>query len=175
MDLAQSLAVYALTLRELGLPLRFPGALGATSTFVNCTHGELLAEATAWAGGAPEARDATFNVVDGDLFRWPQLFESVAGYFAMDVRDPQPMALAEELPPLAPVWGRLAAREGLVEPDVTRIASWGFCDFLFAVETDGVLDTIALRQAGFGAFRRTEDALVSVFDRLRTDEVIPRS
>ena len=122
MNLAQSLAVYALTLRELGLPLRFPGSPGARHTLVNTTDGGLLAEATAWAGGTPAAAGATFNVVDGDLFRWPQLFEHVAAQFGMELGDPQPMSLAQELPALAPVWERLAEREGLVEADPTRLA-----------------------------------------------------
>jgi hypothetical protein len=51
--------------------------------------------------------------------------------------------------------------------------SWGFLDFLFAGEHDGVLDPLAIRQAGFGGQRRTEDALFAVFDRLRARGVLP--
>ena len=173
MNLAQSLAVYALTLRELGLPLRFPGTLGAATTLVNATDGGLLAEATAWAGGSPEAAGGTFNVLDGDLFRWPQLFEHVAAQFGMELGPPQPMSLAAEMPALAPVWERLADREGLAVRDVGELVQWDFADFLFAVEHDGVMDSLALREAGFGGFRRTEEALAAVFDRLRADRVLP--
>jgi nucleoside-diphosphate-sugar epimerase len=172
MNLAQTLAVYALINRELGLPLRFPGTLGATA-LVNCTDAGLLAEATHWAGTSEAAAGGTFNVVDGDLFRWPQLFERVAEYFGMPTGDPQPLTLAENMPALAPVWERLAEREGLEHADVTRVAGWDFVDFLWSTEKDGVLDPLALREAGFEGFRRTEDALVAVFDRLRADGVIP--
>ncbi|CAB4906621.1 unannotated protein [freshwater metagenome] len=172
MNLAQTLAVYALTLRELGLPLRFPGTLRATA-LVNCTDAGLLAEATHWAGTTPAAAGGTFNVVDGDLFRWPQLFERVAAYFGMETDVPQPLPLAENMPALAPVWERLADREGLAERDVTKVAGWDFVDFLWSTEEDGVLDPLALRAAGFDGFRRTEDALIAVFDRLRAAKVIP--
>jgi nucleoside-diphosphate-sugar epimerase len=172
MNLAQTLAAYALINRELGLPLRYPGTLGATA-LVNCTDAGLLAEATHWAGTSAAAAGGTFNVVDGDLFRWPQLFARVAEYFEMETGDPQPIALADNMPALAPVWERIAQREGLKHPDVARIAGWDFVDFLWSTETDGVLDPLALRQAGFEGFRRTEDALIAVFDRLRAEGVIP--
>ncbi len=173
MNLAQSLAVLALTTRELGLPLRFPGTLGAARPLVNCTDAGLLAEATVWAGTTPGAAGGTYNVVNGDLFRWPQLFERVAGYFAMASDVPQPMPLAEHMPPLAPVWERVVERHRLDAAPLDDLVSWGFLDFLFAVEHDGVLDSVALRQAGFGGQRRTEDALFAVFDRLRAEDVLP--
>jgi nucleoside-diphosphate-sugar epimerase len=172
MNLAQTLAAYALINRELGLPLRYPGTLGATA-LVNCTDAGLLAEATQWAGTTEAAAGGTFNVVNGDLFRWPQLFARVADYFGMETLDPQPIALAENMPALAPVWERLAEREGLAQPDLTRVAGWEFVDFLWSTEEDGVLDPLALRTAGFGGFRRTEDALIAVFDRLREARIIP--
>ena len=172
MNLVQTLAVYALTLRELGLPLRYPGTLGAAA-LVNCTDAGLLAEATHWAGRTDAAAGATFNVVDGDLFRWPQLFARVAAYFGMELGDPQPQPLADSMPALAPVWERLAESEGLAQPDVTALAGWDFVDFLWSTEEDGVLDPLALRAAGFDGFRRTEDALVAVLDRLRADRVLP--
>lgn len=164
----------ALLHRELGLPLRFPGALGATRTLVNCTDAGLLAEATVWAGQAEAARGGTFNVVNGDLFRWPQLFDRVAAYFGLETLDPQPLALAEAMPALDDVWRRLVAREGLAQPDMSALGGWGFLDFLFGVEADGVLDPLALREAGFGGFRRTEDAVLRVFDRMRDARLIPR-
>lgn len=172
MNLAQSLAVYALTCRALGLPLRFPGT-AAAQPLVNCTDAGLLAEATLWAGATPEAAGETFNVVDGDLFRWPQLFASVADYFGMPAAEPQPLPLAEHMPPLAPVWARLVERHGLAVPELSELVSWGFLDFLFAAEHDGILDPLALRQAGFHGLRRTEDALFAVFDALRAQAVIP--
>ena len=36
-----------------------------------------------------------------------------------------------------------------------------------------MLDPLALREAGFHGFRRTEEALAAVFDRLRADRVLP--
>jgi nucleoside-diphosphate-sugar epimerase len=173
MNLAQSLAVFALVNRELGLPLRFPGTLGAARPLVNVTDAGLLAEATVWAGTTAVAAGATFNVVDGDLFRWPQLFERVAAYFAMPSDLPQPMALTEHMPPLAPVWERVVERHRLDAPPLEEIVGWGFVDFVFSAEHDGILDPLAIRQAGFDGHRRTEDALFAVFDRLRAQGVLP--
>lgn len=173
MNLAQSLAVFALVTRELGLPLRFPGTLAAARPLVNCTDAGLLAEATVWAGTAPAAAGGTFNVVNGDLFRWPRLFERVAAYFDMAPDEPQPVPLAENMPPLAPVWERIVEDHHLDVPPLDELVSWGFLDFLFAVQHDGVLDSLAIRQAGFDGQRRTEDALFAVFDRMRAQRVVP--
>ena len=63
--------------------------------------------------------------------------------------------------------------KGLAERDVTKVAGWDCVDFLWSTEEDGVLDPLALRAAGFDGFRRTEDALIAVFDRLRAAKVIP--
>ncbi|HWT91544.1 MAG TPA: SDR family oxidoreductase [Solirubrobacteraceae bacterium] len=175
MNLAQSLAAFALVNRELGLPLRFPGTAEATDVLVNTTDAGLLAEATVWAGTSDAAAGGTFNVVNGDLFRWPQLFERVAGYFGMESDVPQPVPLSENMPPLAPVWERLTEREGLDAPAFDDLGGWDFLDFLFSAKTDGILDTVALHQAGFHGVRRTEDALFAVFDRLRAQGVIPRT
>lgn len=176
MNLAQSLAAFALINRELGLPLRFPGTVEAADVLVNTTDASLLAEATVWAGTTEAAAGGTFNVVNGDLFRWPQLFERVAGYFGMESDVPQPVPLAENMPPLAPVWDRMAEREGLSgAPPLEELGGWDFLDFLFSARTDGILDTVAVRQAGFAGVRRTEDALFAVFDRLRERGVIPRT
>jgi len=49
MNLAMLIAVYASISKELGIPLRFPGKIGAFQTLMEMTDATLLAKATVWA------------------------------------------------------------------------------------------------------------------------------
>src|SRR3954469_23217035 len=78
MNLAVAIAVYASMSRRLGLPLRFPGAPGSYDALLEMTDSGLLAQAAVWAATDPAARDQAFNIANGDLFRWNELWPRLA-------------------------------------------------------------------------------------------------
>lgn len=80
MNLAMVLAIYASISKELGLPLRFPGKPGAYDSLLEMTDAALLAKATVWAATEQRCANQAFNITNGDLFRWNELWPKIAYY-----------------------------------------------------------------------------------------------
>ena len=82
MNLVMVIAVYASISKELGIPLRFPGKSGAYSSLLEMTDAGLLAKATVWAATDERCANQAFNITNGDLFRWNELWPKIAQYLA---------------------------------------------------------------------------------------------
>jgi nucleoside-diphosphate-sugar epimerase len=80
MDLIPPLGVYAAMMREQGKPLDFPGGAARVAQAVDV---DLLARAIAWAGEASSARNEAFNVTNGDVFTWENIWPAVADALGM--------------------------------------------------------------------------------------------
>ena len=82
------IGVYAAISKELGVPLRFPGKPGAYHTLMEFTDASLLARATVWAATNPRTGADEYNIANGDLFRWDQMWPLIAKCFYIEVGDP---------------------------------------------------------------------------------------
>jgi nucleoside-diphosphate-sugar epimerase len=75
MDLIPPLGVYAAMLREQGRALDYPGGAARVSQAVDV---DLLARAMAWAGEAEAAHNEAFNVTNGDVFTWENVWPAIS-------------------------------------------------------------------------------------------------
>jgi nucleoside-diphosphate-sugar epimerase len=169
MNLALVIAVYASVSKELGLPLRFPGKPGAYDSLLEMTDADLLADATIWATGQRGA----FNIANGDLFRWRELWPKLAAYFDLDVAPPLRMSLSDVMADKGPLWTSMAAKHGLTASYADVSASWAFGDFVFGWDYDVFADTSKSRRAGFHTYVETEQMFYRLFDEFRKARVIP--
>jgi hypothetical protein len=167
------IAVYASVCRELRLPLRFPGSFAAYNCLYQVTDAELLARATVWSGGEPTAAGEVFNVTNTDQVRWKHLFPLFAGYFGMELAEPQPINLVEHMAAQEAVWQRLVERHDLVPTPWSQLVGWGFGDAIFTSGFDNVSSTVKIRQAGFQESHDTERRFVELFDGLAEKKIIP--
>ena len=104
MNLAMVIAVYASISKELGLPLRFPGKPGAYDTLIEMTDAGLLAKATVWAATDERCANQAFNINNGDLFRWNDMWPKIARFFDLEVAPPLPMSLEIVMADKEPLW-----------------------------------------------------------------------
>ena len=74
MNLAMVIAVYATISKHLRVPLRFPGKPGAYHSLIEMTDAGLLAQAMVWAATDPRAANQAYNINNGDLFRWEEMW-----------------------------------------------------------------------------------------------------
>ena len=74
---------------------------------------------------------------------------------------------------LQPVWDRIVDRHGLVERDLSRLASWWHTDGDLGREIECLTDMTRSRQAGFTGYRSTEQAFRDLLDRYRAERLIP--
>ena len=113
MNLLPAIGVYATLERERGRPLSFPGGGRAVHEAVDA---RLLARVLAWAATAPSARDEVFNVTNGDVFDWLDVWPTIADAFGMEVDEPTPQRLAETMPVRADEWAAVVDRHELRAP-----------------------------------------------------------
>jgi nucleoside-diphosphate-sugar epimerase len=172
MNLVSAIAVYASISKELGLPLRFPGARGAYGPLLEMTDAGLLARATVWAATDPRCADQAFNIANGDLFRWDDMWPRLAGWFGLDVAPPLPMSLAEVMADKEPVWDRLVERHGL-RHGYAEVSSWPFADAVFGWDYDFFADGSKARRSGFHEYVETAEMFPRLFAELRARRVIP--
>jgi nucleoside-diphosphate-sugar epimerase len=172
MNLAIVIAVYASMCRELGVPLRFPGAPGAYTSLLEMTDAGLLAEATVWAATDPAGANQAFNINNGDLFRWQEMWPAIAAFFDLDVAPPLPMQLATVMADKEPVWDAMVRCHGLEPTPYAAVSSWAFGDFVFSWDYDMFADGSKARRAGFHTFVDTEQIL-RTFAELRRRRIIP--
>jgi nucleoside-diphosphate-sugar epimerase len=172
MNLAMVIAVYAAISKELKLPLRFPGKPGAYDKLLEMTDAGLLAKATVWAATNPGSANQAYNINNGDLFRWNELWPKIAAYFELEVAPPLPMSLSTVMADKTPLWNTMMQRYGLQHP-YAEVSSWGFGDFVFSWDYDMFADGSKARRAGFHEYVDTEAMFMGIFDDFRQRKVIP--
>ena len=173
MNLATVIAVYASISKELGLPLRFPGAPGAYDRLLEMTDADLLAKATVWAATDPACANQAFNIANGDLFRWRELWPSIARFFHLEVAPPLPMSLSVVMADKGPLWESMIARHGLQPTPYAAVSAWGFGDFVFSWDWDMFSDSSKSRRFGFHEYVETEAMFTGIFTDLQRRRIIP--
>jgi nucleoside-diphosphate-sugar epimerase len=172
MNLALAIAVYASMSKELGLPLRFPGKPGAYDKLIEMTDAGLLAKATTWAATAGNAANQAFNINNGDLFRWNEMWPEIARYFELEVAPPLPMSLDVIMSDKAALWEQMKTRYQLKDVSYEAVSSWRFADFVFSWDYDMFADGSKARRAGFHEYIETKEMFFSLFDDFRQRGII---
>jgi len=173
MNLAMVIAIYASISKELGLPLRFPGKPGAYDKLLEMTDAGLLAKATVWAATDPRCANQAFNINNGDLFRWSELWPKIARWFELDTAPPLPMSLNVVMADKEPLWRSMIEKHGLQATPYKDVSSWGFGDFVFSWDYDLFADGSKARRFGFHEYVETEAMLLGLFEDLRRRRIIP--
>ncbi|WP_412467257.1 SDR family oxidoreductase [Pedobacter sp. KLB.chiD] len=173
MNLISVIAVYASISKELGLPLRFPGKSGAYDKLLDITDARLLAKATVWAATNPICANQAFNITNGDLIRWNDIWPKIAAYFKMDTAPPLQMPLQTIMADKSVIWSQLQEKYNLVKCSYEEVSSWAFGDFVFSWDYDFFSDGSKARRMGFHEYIDTEKMLFDLFDELKSKKVIP--
>lgn len=173
MNLVMVIAVYAAMCRELGVPLRFPGRPGAYDTLLEVTDAELLARATVWAATDPSCANEAFNITNGDLFRWNQMWPALAELFDLPVAAPLPMSLTDVMADKEKLWEQMKATHGLRDVPFSNVSSWPFGDGVFSWDYDFLSDSSKARRFGFHEHVRTQTMFADLIGELRADRIIP--
>lgn len=174
------LAAYAALLRDAGEPLHFPGRPGHQG-LREAVDVDLVAAALGWAAQSSTATGGTFNLTNGDVFVWNNVWPSIAETMGMEPGESRPVRLAEFLPASQERWSALVRKHGLRAPeqilDFVGYNSLIYTDMLLAgapAPSNPLLNsTIAARQAGFHDCTDSEDMFRKWFARLQEGRVIP--
>jgi nucleoside-diphosphate-sugar epimerase len=176
MNMGQTLAVYASLCRESGESFIFPGSHEQWNALTDVTDARMLAQQLAWAATTPAALGKAYNISNGDLFRWRWLWPQIAAYFGVEWQGPpagRTLPLEPRMNDAAQRWQTLAGKHRLAEPDVNQLVSWWHTDGDLGRMVECVNDMTESRVRGFCAFQSTPSSFFDLFDRLRTERLIP--
>jgi len=160
MNVIPVLTAYGAICRYEGRPFCYPGG---PDYLLEAADARLIGRALLWAADAPSARDETFNITNGDVFCWRNVWPAIAAALGLQQGPDTPIRLAEWLPAKADVWEAAAQRFGLHQMSLANLLGQShiYADFVMASgatrEPKPVLvSTIKLRQAGFADCIDTE-------------------
>jgi nucleoside-diphosphate-sugar epimerase len=173
-----AIAVHAALLRAAGEPLHWPGGARHVS---EAADADLVAAVIDWAGTTDGARNEIFNVANGDVFVWRDLWPAIAAALGMEVGDDRPASLHEHAVANATTWAALVDTHGLRSPrDVEAVLgqSARYADMLLAggrgsAAVPQLVSTVKLRRAGFTACVDTEEMVVGLLRRLQDRRIVP--
>lgn len=175
MNLIPALGAYAAVTREHGPILPYPGGAERVSQAVDA---DLLARAIGWAGEAEAARNETFNVTNGDVFTWPNVWPAIAGACGMRAGGAEPFLLQSLS---RTEWDRIRQAHGLLSPALPEFVglSLEYADYQMRYGHDepgppSIVSTIKLMQAGFHEVMDTETMFRKWLRRFQQKGLLPR-
>src|SRR5882757_9515642 len=177
MDLIPPLGVYAAMLREQGRPLDYPGGAARVSQAVDV---DLLARAIAWSGEAAAARNQAFNVTNGDVFTWENVWPAISDALDMKPGNAVPLSLAQHYPEWIVPWDEMRRKHNLISPDMEAFVGLSFQYADYSMRhgqtqsgPPSIVSTVKINQAGFTEMMDTEAMFRKWFVQARSSRLLP--
>ncbi|SIO66939.1 Nucleoside-diphosphate-sugar epimerase [Bradyrhizobium erythrophlei] len=159
LNVLPAIGAYAAIRREKGEPFGFPGG----PSFVwQAADADLVGDVAVWAAQSPQAANEAFNITNGDVFEWRNVWPGIAETLGVEAGPDTPTSVTAYLAENADVWDKIVARYGLRSRSLRDLVGQGdqHADFAFAYGAPAgpraFVSTIKLRQAGFAKVVDTE-------------------
>ncbi|WP_250254169.1 SDR family oxidoreductase [Chryseobacterium sp. Marseille-Q3244] len=175
MNIAATLAVYASICKETGRKFIWPGSEAQWNGISDITDAKILAKQIVWASNTETAKNQAFNITNGEVFRWKWLWKRLADWFSIEAEgfNGTIRPLEKELENDQETWKVIAEKYNLKEKNLDRLSSAWHTDLDLGRPLEVMCDLSKSRKLGFTAYKRTEDSFIEVFERLRTENIIP--
>jgi nucleoside-diphosphate-sugar epimerase len=167
------IGAYGALCRELGTSFDFPGSPAAFDAQRDLTDASLLARAMKHIAVTPACANQAFNVANGDVIRWRNLWSRMAAYFGIAAGEVRPFRMVEWVRDKQPVWDSIVHRHGLTPSRLEDVADWAFADFHWAHGYDVVSSVERLHAAGFTETIDSGDMLLAHMMRYREAKILP--
>ena len=180
MNVIPALGVYAAMMRRAGKTrLDYPGGVGRVAQAVDA---DLLARAIAWSGEAGTARNEIFNVTNGDVFVWPNVWPAIADALGFAAGEHVPLRARPARSARRRRRGpRSAPRTGSTSGTLKEFVglSFEYADYTMGYGRDAArparhrVSTIKLMQAGFSEVMDTEAMFRKAFAEMQAKRLLP--
>ena len=161
MNLPPIIGAYAALRREEGKPFSFPGGVSYVWEAVDA---RLVAEVIEWAGQSAAAVNEHFNVTNGDVFEWRNLWPGMAEVLGVETGPDEPQSVVDYLADNEELWRRLQEKHALRRIPLADIVgeSHHYAEFCFACGATeppppAFSSRIKLQQAGFTGCYDTQE------------------
>src|SRR3984893_2411269 len=136
--------------------------------------------AIGWAGEADAARNEAFNVTNGDVFTWENVWPAIAEAIDMKPGVAAPLSLVASDPPTAARWQALRRTYAFIAPDLETfvVLSFQYADYTMRhgqIEPGppSIVSTVKINQAGFTEMMDTEAMFRKWFSPARARRLLP--
>ncbi len=177
MNMLAAIGVYAALQKAADLPLNYPGGPSGVSEAIDA---DLLAKAIHFSFNKGEFLNETFNITNGDVFRWQDIWPFLAKIFGMEAGEPKKQLLSESLYEKEEAWAQLTKQKNLQPHTIRELVgdSFYYADAMFnaygnEVPPPALLSTIKLRHAGFSECVDTRAMLSRWFQKLARLKILP--
>ena len=176
LNVIPAIGVYAAIRREKGEPFGFPGG----PSFVwEAADADLVADVMVWAAQSPQAANEAFNITNGDVFEWRNVWPGMAETLGVKAGPDMPTSVAAYLAENTNVWDQIVTKYDLRSRNLRELVGQGdqHADFAFAYGAPegprAFVSTVKLRQAGFTKTIDTEISFRNALQLLIDRKLLP--
>ena len=173
MNMITALGAYIAISKEMGLPLCFPGSEGGYRRIDQAVDTDLLARACVWAATERRCANEIFNVANGGLFRWNEMWPQIAEALGMRTGPIRDIRLVEAMADKGPLWSAMVKRHDLQDIPLDALVDWRFADFQWRMDYDHISDTTKLVRFGFTDMVDDREMFVRMLRQLKDERVMP--
>ena len=175
MNMGVTLAIYGSICAATGEKFVFPGSPQQLNGVTDITDARLLGRHARWSATEPKAANQAFNTVNGDVFRWRQMWPLLAAALGAEVGEypGHPTPLDHRMGHADEVWSQLVASAGLQPYTASGLASWWHTDADLGREVETFADMSKSRLLGFLDYQPSVYSFLDLFETLRAERIIP--
>ncbi|KAG8157338.1 hypothetical protein KVR01_012722 [Diaporthe batatas] len=179
MNVAQGLGFYLSLFREVhgaGAKCPYPGTAAGYRSLHTDSSQDIIARMEIFAALEPEkcGGGRAFNVADGEVVTWGDVWGGICAYFGLEGLPPSEgtETAGAFVVKHADRWPGLVEREGLEGMDIVA-HNWWFVERILQIPFDRQFDLSSAREVGFKETVDTTRGYTLVFDRMRQAKMIP--
>ena len=178
LNVAVALALYGSIQKARCEPFAFLGTEASFNSLFQVVDASLLARASIHVSTTAGCSNKAFNINNGDIFRWSQLWPALADFFGLPCAGPQRLSPTRFFERESATWQTMAKQHGLREFPYERLPRWCLGEYTepngrLSAEYDLFANTTRLRQSGFCEALDSQDMFLRIFAELRALKVIP--
>ncbi|KAL5728675.1 Delta(4)-3-oxosteroid 5beta-reductase [Ranunculus cassubicifolius] len=173
MNVIGTLCVYAAICKHEGKPLKWPGNKEVYEGFSDASDADLIAEQEIWAALDPNAKNESFNTVNGDVFKWKHLWKILGEQFDVEVSgyEEGTPSLEELMKGKDAIWDEIVKEKGLSPHPLSEVGMWWFVDCVFNL--NWLNCTNKCKEHGFFGFRNSKKSLLTWIERMKAYKLVP--
>ena len=177
MNLPPVLGAYAAVRATEGLPFSYPGG---PSYVAEAVDARIVALACVWAATHEVAHGEHFNITNGDVYEWRDLWPTVASALGVEAGTDETLRISAYLEERASLWDEIVRRHRLRPTTLAGLVgeSHHYADFQFAsgaasAPPPALMSTVKLRRAGFHHVMDTAESFTDAIATLQRRRILP--
>ena len=172
------IGIYAAMRHKEGLPFSFPGSKYLVLEATDCT---LIGDACVWAAEHKVAAGETYNLTNGEVFSWQDLWPAMAKTLGVETGPDESISLVEYFSTREDLWQEIIAEYDLKTIPLNALlgqshhyADWVWGYALNRPTRPAFVSTVKIKQAGFQNVCSTEERVCHWLNYLIEQNILPR-